>query len=127
MLTTVPAEETAEGEVLFSVECPALKKQVVLLKETWYGHIINPKTGHPYMKSKKGLVQNAVQGIVSDKQFFRFSDCAASEWFADYACPDFEPLAKFLRVAFKRLDTGMIVVTSAYRQARGIISYEQSG
>ena len=108
----------------FSVQCPALGANVVLLKETWHGHILNPITGHPYMKHKTDLVKRAVQGVTNINRFFRYGDIGKNEWFVDHECPDFKPLANYLRVAFKRLDTGVIIITSAYKMERGILNYE---
>ena len=122
----MPSQETSTSssvDELFSVECPALKEKVLMLKETWFGHLLNPKTGHPYMAGKADLIKRAIQSITSKNRFFRFSDCPPNEWFADYECPDFLPQNPFLRVAFKKIDIGMIV-SSAYKVPRGIINYE---
>ena len=88
-------QKAPQSLVFFSIGCPALNEEAIMLKETWFGHILNPKTGHPYMANKVDLIKKAIQSITSTAQFFRFSDGAPHEWFADYQCPDFLPLNPF--------------------------------
>jgi hypothetical protein len=117
-------EKMEKSEVYFSTECQALGGEILMLKSTWFGHILNSQTGHPYMASKIDLIKRAVKSIASTKQFFRFGNFPQNEWFADYACHDFEPMNKALRIAFKKLDTGVIIIASTYKVPQGVFSYE---
>ena len=121
---SIEEAETEKLDELFSEDCPALGTKVIMLRQTWYAKILNPKTGHPYMVSKQDLVKRAIKSITSKSQFFRLSDYKQNEWFADFACPDFLPVAKALRLAFKRLDNGVTIIGSTYRMPTGVFSYE---
>ena len=118
------ATEAKELEVIFEEECPALGQRILMLKDTWSLHILNSRTGHPYMRSKIDLIKQAIKSIASTRQFFRFSDYRQNEWFADYACVDFLPSNKALRIAFKKFESGTIIITSTYKIPTGVFSYE---
>ena len=122
MVNPTQKAEAEDLQVLFEVECPALKENVVLYKRVWYLHIINKRTGHPYMDGKDDLVKKAVESVTSIEQLLRFSQYPKNEWYTDYACPHFRPLSDFLRVAFRRTEEGIVMISSAYHT--GVVRYE---
>ena len=106
--------------LVFSVRCPALDEDVLLLHDTWHGHILRV---HPYMRGKDSVIKGAIVGI-EKKNFFRLSGDPMDSWFTDHQCPHFLPMHKSVRIAFKRIPDLGIIVASAYRLEKGIVSYE---
>lgn len=97
---------------LFAVFCPALSCDVYLPKSCWYGHIL--KQHRKTMDGKLPLVKSVIGQIQMDRMFFRFDESFLDSWFYDHACPHFKPRFDYLRVAFKKIDYGVVIVASAY-------------
>lgn len=113
--------------VFFKAYCPALKQEVHIFRDTWFGHIIKPITGHQDMQHKRPLVERAIKSIENSRNFFRFSDYPEGEWFSDFQCPDFGRCNPYLRIGFKKVsDYGdeIVIMTTAFPANRGVISYE---
>jgi hypothetical protein len=108
------------SEILFSVHCPALSKNVILLKNTWHGHIIK---AHGSLRNKEGLLKKVVEKIDNSHKFLRFTDEPKNSWFIDHQCPDFKPYHQCLRIAFRSLEDGTVIIASAYPIERGVMSY----
>ena len=108
------------SEILFSVYCPALSKDVILLKNTWFGHIIK---AHGSLRSKEGLLKRVIEKVDKPHRFLRFADEPKNFWFIDHQCPDFKPYHECLRIAFKLLEDSSVIVASAYPIERGIMTY----
>lgn len=111
-------------KVFFKEHCPALGVDVIMTQETWYGHILHSKTGHPYMAAKINLIKRAIREITHKRQFFRFTGDPENSWFCDFECPDFRPISDCLRIAFKKIEDGSVIIASAYKMKRGVKSYE---
>jgi hypothetical protein len=122
------AQAESSPRIMFKVSCPAFGKEVLMLHDTWHGHVLRSDTGHPIMKHKEDLVKRAVSNITDTRHLFRFSDYPKDTWFFDYRCPDFEKINDFLRIGFKKcaeLDNEIIIAT-AFPVKRGVISYEST-
>ncbi|OGW88149.1 MAG: hypothetical protein A3G33_02680 [Omnitrophica bacterium RIFCSPLOWO2_12_FULL_44_17] len=116
-------ESPRTAQIEFCVKCPALNKDVILSKDTWYGHILHNKTGHPQLKYKQDLLKKIIENINTTRNFFKFTDDTGDSWFYDYVCPDFKPYHDCLRIAFHILNE-QVIIASAYPVKRGVVSYE---
>ena len=112
---------TTPPRTVFAVHCPALDEEVKLLHDTWHGHILRI---HPYMKGKDSLIKGAILALREKKNFFRLFGDPADSWFTDYQCPHFLPMHRSMRIAFKRLPNVGVIVATAYKLEKGIVSYE---
>lgn len=76
------------------------------------------------MKGKDAVLKSAIANILEKKRFFRLFGDPADSWFTDHQCPHFLPMHKSVRIAFKRLPDIGVIVASAYKLEKGVVSYE---
>ena len=107
-----------QSNVMFSVKCPALGKDVVLLREIWEQKIT---IDHPEVKGKEELVKQTIQNFKSEDDIYQKIENPRKISF-QIECADFLPWNKYLRIAL-RISDYRIVVTSVYP----VKSYPQKG
>jgi hypothetical protein len=123
---SMSAASSSLKDVFFSVPWETANRDVILTKETYYGHIARE---HPVITvGKIPLIQRAVEAAVGNREFYKYADGKNDEFFTQYKCPDFEPINDHLRVAFKARDESVFIVATAFPvwgfPKRGIKKYE---
>ena len=99
-------------DIHFSVYCPTLSQTVYMTKETWFGHIL---TDHKFFMGKtEELVKRTVSQIKKEAEFSKFDERDTESWFYTKKVPNFTPYFPCLRIAFKRIEYGIIILASAY-------------
>lgn len=55
------------SQIIFRQKCPALRRDVILTRDTWYGHILG-KAGHFEMRGKQDLVRKILRETSDTKE-----------------------------------------------------------